>query len=352
MRIFNPRKAEDFESYLRLQANIVDIIGGYVKLSKRGNRYVARCPFHPDGVDKELQVYPDRSIFMCWSAGCSSGDVFDFAAKVENVSRIEAINILAHRLNIRSDLIDETPQVSNKLKISFSMLKTFQQCPLRYKYRYIGKKRDQKTTGYLSVGRILHRTLAEFFGKSPAPRKLDTLLDMLAKFWNSSGFQDKGDEEESKFRVEEMLINYFNAHDCNVEVWRVEAPIKYDIEDIQISGVVDRIDKLETGTYEIIDYKTEPIIAESDNKIQLAFYYYGVTQLYQLPVSKLTLEYLPSKESISIVPTEDELLSAIDFAVGVARQIQNTIDFKPSRNLYCADCVLVNKCPEFIRKGD
>lgn len=352
MRVFNPRKAKDFESYLRLQANIVDIIGGYVKLSKRGNRYVASCPFHPDGVDKELQVYPDRRKFMCWSAGCSSGDVFDFIAKIENVSRIEAINILAHRLNIRSDLINETPQVSNKLKISFSMLKTFQQCPLRYKYRYIEKKKDQKTTSYLSLGRILHRTLAEFFGKNLAPRKLDTLLDTLAKCWNSSGFQDKMEEDESRFRAEEMLTNYFHTHDCNVEVWRVEVPIKYDIEDIQITGVVDRIDKLQTGSYEIIDYKTEPLITESNNKMQLAFYYYGVTQLYDLSVSKLTLEYLPSKESISIVPSDDELFSEISYAISVARKIQNTEDFKPSRNLYCADCVLANRCPEFARNGD
>ncbi len=352
MRVYDSRKASDFQQYVRLQADIVKVIGEHVDLKKSGRHYIGRCPFHEQGVDKELAVYPDRQIFVCLSAGCSGGNVFDFIAKTKGVSRKEAVKIMAQKLAISADLFHDTPPpvAMTEPQISFSMLKLFEQCPFRYRYRYIDKKNDQKTTSYLAIGRILHKVLADFFKIDADERSLDMLLTTLDSDWKNEGFTDKQEAEESRIRVTEMLIAYFHSHDCFARTWRVEAPIKCSVGGLAITGVVDRIDEISDGNYELIDYKTEPQDSSGQNNMQLAFYYYGVSQSFKLPISKLTLEYLPSQQAISMLPSETELDKYIGMARDIARQIKETEHFEPKRNLYCADCVLAPSCPE-SRKG-
>ena len=291
------------------------------------------------------------------SAGCSNGDVFDFVAKLQGISRQEAIHIVARKLGISADLFQETlpPVDATGFRMSFSSLKLFQQCPLRYKYRYIDNKNDQKTTHYLAIGRILHNVLAEFFKVEAEKRSSDLLIDMLGDNWKAEGFATKEEEEESKIRAKEILTAYFLSGNPAVRTLRVEAPIKCNIGGLAITGVVDRIDELTDGSFEIIDYKTEPLDSSGQNEMQLAFYYYGVMESYHLPVSKLTLEYLPSQKTISLFPTETELQQYIARAREIAREIQETKDFKPKRNMYCADCVSAPTCselrPQVAHKG-
>jgi len=346
--MYDPRNISDFEQYVRLRADIVQVIGGYVDLKKKGRHYIGPCPFHPSGVERELAVYPNRQLFACLSAGCSGGSVFDFIAKIKGVDREQAVSILAQERGISADLFYITPPrvAAKEPRISFSMLKVFQQCPFRYKYRYIDKKNDQKTTSYLALGRILHRVLAEFFGTEADMRSLEMILATLDKHWTNRGFADTQEAEESRIRATEMLTAYCRSHDCRVRIWRVEAPIRCSVGGLTITGVVDRIDELSDGTYELVDYKTEPQDSSGQNEMQLAFYYHGVSQSCGLPVSRLTLEYLPSQESVSMSASEPELDKHIAVAREIVRQIQEAEDFRPKRNQYCADCVLADCCHE------
>lgn len=347
-RIYDPRSMSDFEQYVRLRADIVQVIGRYVDLKKKGGHYVGQCPFHPCGVEKELAVYPKPQLFACWSAGCSGGSVFDFIAKVNGVDREEAVRILAQEAGISADLFHITPPAIARVepRISFSMLKLFEQCPRRYHYRYIEKKRDQKTTSYLALGRIVHKVLAEFFRTGADSRSLDVLLDTVDTNWKNEWFPDVQEADEYRILATDMVTAYFRSHDCHASVWRVEAPIKCSVGGFTVTGVVDRIDELADGTYELIDYKTEPKDPTERNSIQLALYYYGVSQSYTVPVSKLTLEYLPSQEAVSVSVAKPELDEYIATARDVIRQIQETEHFRPKQNLYCADCVLAAGCPQ------
>lgn len=350
MRVFDPRKASEFEKYLRFQIDIVKIIAEYVNLTKKGKHYEGRCPFHPDGVIRDISVYPSKQMFVCMSAGCSGGDVFDFIAKKHSCNREGAVRILADKLGIRANVLDEFPQKSkdSHFHVSFSMLKLFQQCPLRYKYRYLDGRADQKTTYYLALGRILHKTLAEFFRISAEHRSLSLLLDMLKENWKSRQFSNEEEERECKLRSQEILTNYYTTHNCSVKTWQVEAFVKYRVRGLTISGTVDRIDELPDGAYEIIDYKTEPFASgeENMNTMQLAFYYYGISESYHLPVGKLTLEYITSQESISMSPSKVELEKQISKAHEIVKIIQETKEFRPKKNMYCMDCLFAQTCPE------
>ncbi len=350
MQYFDIKNAQEFEELVRSEADIVQIIGEYVSLSKMGEHFEGRCPFHPEDVIKEICVYPHKRTFMCASANCMHGDVLDFVARINRLSRQQAIPLLAEKLGIRTSLFDEfgLPGKQEATRITFSMLKHFLQCPFRFKYKYIDGKRDQRTTSYLAIGRLVHNTLADFFRLEPHRRSLHQLLDLLGEKYRRYAFPNEQEAIEAKLRLEEMLVNYFDTHDCQTKTTSVEAHIECNIQGLFISGTVDRIDELLEGGYEIIDYKTEQLAPNEDNinNIQLAFYYFGVVERLHLPVKKLTLEYLPSQHTISSSVDEGKLREQLSKAANIVARMRETHDFGRRHNEYCFDCALGPTCPE------
>ncbi len=83
---------------VRLTADIVDVIGGYVSLKRRGRNYMALCPFHNEKTPS-FSVSPDRQIFHCFGCG-KGGNVFTFLMEHEKVSFVEAVRLLADRYGI------------------------------------------------------------------------------------------------------------------------------------------------------------------------------------------------------------------------------------------------------------
>ncbi len=81
------------------QANdIVQIIGEYVRLKKRGKNYVALCPFHTEKTPS-FSVSVDKQIFYCFGCG-KGGNLYSFLMEHEKMSFIEAVHYLAKRANI------------------------------------------------------------------------------------------------------------------------------------------------------------------------------------------------------------------------------------------------------------
>jgi DNA primase len=89
----------DFAYMLKQQADIVRIIGDYVKLKKAGaQNYAGLCPFHGEKTPS-FSVHATRQFFHCFGCGVS-GDVFSFIQKIENITFPEAIRLVAHKLGI------------------------------------------------------------------------------------------------------------------------------------------------------------------------------------------------------------------------------------------------------------
>ncbi len=89
----------DFAYTLKQQADIVRIIGEYVKLRKAGaQNYSGLCPFHGEKTPS-FSVHASRQYFHCFGCGVS-GDVFSFVQKIENVTFPEAVRAVAQKLGI------------------------------------------------------------------------------------------------------------------------------------------------------------------------------------------------------------------------------------------------------------
>ena len=89
----------DFAYTVKQQADIVRIIGDYVKLKKAGGpNFSGLCPFHKEKTPS-FTVQATQQFYYCF--GCQeSGDVFKFIQKIENVTFPEAVRMVAQRLEI------------------------------------------------------------------------------------------------------------------------------------------------------------------------------------------------------------------------------------------------------------
>jgi DNA primase len=92
-------EAGDFKEIVKQQADIVRLVGDYVKLRKAGaQNYAGLCPFHSEKTPS-FSVHATRQFFHCFGCGVS-GDVFAFVQKIENITFPEAVRAVAQKLGI------------------------------------------------------------------------------------------------------------------------------------------------------------------------------------------------------------------------------------------------------------
>jgi len=90
----------DLKDMVKQQADIVRVVGEYVKLKKSGaQNYTGVCPFHQEKTGS-FSVHVTRQFYHCFGCGVS-GDVFSFVQKIENISFPEAIKVVAEKCGIK-----------------------------------------------------------------------------------------------------------------------------------------------------------------------------------------------------------------------------------------------------------
>lgn len=91
--------ASDFAQSVKEQADIVRIVGDYVRLKKAGaQNWSGLCPFHKEKTPS-FSVHQSRQFFHCF--GCNkSGDVFTFVKDIENISFPESVRVVAQKCGI------------------------------------------------------------------------------------------------------------------------------------------------------------------------------------------------------------------------------------------------------------
>lgn len=143
---------------IRQATDIVDIIGQFVRLKKRGKNYTALCPFHTERTPS-FSVSQDKQIFHCFGCG-KGGNAFTFLMEHEKMSFVETVRFLAGKANItireeggsgfKRDLI-ERMSFANEMAMQY------------FKETLLQKKYSQVLNGYLRQKRQLSdQTIDEF----------------------------------------------------------------------------------------------------------------------------------------------------------------------------------------------
>lgn len=100
-----PRLSDEKLQRIRSSVDIVDVIGNYLPLQKRGKGYWAICPFHDDK-NPSMSVSQELQIYKCFVCG-AGGNVFTFLKEYLKISYIEAVKMCAEMAGI------DTPELNN-----------------------------------------------------------------------------------------------------------------------------------------------------------------------------------------------------------------------------------------------
>jgi len=91
-------EAGSFAEKVKQQADIVRVVGEYVRLKKSGQNFTGLCPFHAEK-SPSFAVHPTKQIYHCFGCGVG-GDVFKFVMEMEKCAFPEAIRIVAEKCGI------------------------------------------------------------------------------------------------------------------------------------------------------------------------------------------------------------------------------------------------------------
>src|ERR1044071_916041 len=99
--------------------DIIDIIGGFVKLKKRGANYLGLCPFHNEKTPS-LTVSPTKEIYKCFGCG-KSGNTISFVMEHEKYSYVDALKWLANRYGIEVEETFASDEQRQQLQVADSL---------------------------------------------------------------------------------------------------------------------------------------------------------------------------------------------------------------------------------------
>ena len=247
--------------------------------------------------------------------------------------------------------ISTTPKnwVTNR-SFSFSQINTFNGCPLQYGYRYVLKV--PAPYGHAAnFGTSVHETLKDFYRilvRDQSLASFDLMKELYEKHWISVGYESKAHELERKKQGLEVLHRFYeeNSHPWVLPAF-IEKNFNLKIGDYMLMGRIDRIDRMDDGSYEVIDYKTGKSRAlDKEKKFQLYIYALACRDVLHIPATKLSLYYLEDGERISMNVSKgyDELDSVKDDVLGYIQQMKAS-DFAPTPGFQCRFCDYRLICP-------
>ena len=160
---------DNFINELVERNDIVDVVGSYVRLSKRsGANLFGLCPFHSEKTPS-FSVSPDKQIYHCFGCG-KGGGVISFIMDVENLSFPEAVEFLAKRAGM--PMPEETNDAESRRRARMLALN---KDAARFFYSQLSTDAGKSAVEYMQRRQISPQT-ATRFGLGAAPDTWDSLL--------------------------------------------------------------------------------------------------------------------------------------------------------------------------------
>ncbi|HLA23698.1 MAG TPA: PD-(D/E)XK nuclease family protein [Candidatus Nanoarchaeia archaeon] len=251
---------------------------------------------------------------------------------------------------------------------SNSRLSTFEQCKLKYRFRYIDKIiPDIEKTIESHLGNAVHKTLEWLYNnvqKGFVPT-IDETVSNYTKNWDDD-FEEEIPVVKKNLSVKdyfnkgvEFLINYYLKHKpFNDNTIAVEKEIMFDLDkdgNYKIRGFIDRlVYNLETGEYEVHDYKTSgnlPSQEKFDNDRQLALYSIAIKELFGEDKKVILVwHYLSFNKRIHSQRTDEQLKRLREETIDIIKKIESTKEFPPTKSALCGWCEFKNVCPAWGNK--
>ncbi len=183
-------EAGSFADRVKQQADIVRVVGEYVRLKKSGQNFTGLCPFHAEK-SPSFAVHPTKQIYHCFGCGVG-GDVFKFVMEMEKCAFPEAIRIVAEKCGIPVPRQKErSPEERKENQQRALLVEMHREAQSFFVKQLEGTLEGKAARAYLE-DRGLDKDGIERFGIGYAPSGGDALLRQLKSKYNEKLLAESG----------------------------------------------------------------------------------------------------------------------------------------------------------------
>lgn len=192
--------SDELVEEIRSGNDIVDVISGYVRLTKKGSTYFGLCPFHNEKTPS-FSVSPNKQMYYCFGCG-AGGNVITFLMEYENYTFPEALEVLATRIGIelpKQEMSVAQKQASDKR----ARLLEVNREAAKYYYTLLKSERGTRAHEYFKNRGLSEETIKKFgLGYS------DKYSDDLYRYLRTKGYQDELLKDSGLMSIDEKRGGY------------------------------------------------------------------------------------------------------------------------------------------------
>jgi len=183
-------EAGSFADRVKQQADIVRVVGEYVRLKKTGKDFSGLCPFHQEKTPS-FTVSPIKQIFYCFGCG-KGGDVYNFVMDMEKCEFPEAVKVVAEKCGIAIPRQKErSPEERKENQQRSVLVEMHREAQTFFVKQLEGTLEGKAARAYLE-DRGLDKDAIARFGIGYAPSGGDALLRQLKSKYNEKLLVDSG----------------------------------------------------------------------------------------------------------------------------------------------------------------
>ena len=237
--------------------------------------------------------------------------------------------------------------------LSYSRLTRFEQCPLSFKLHYIEKRQAEPGTP-LRFGKLMHAVLERLLSEviddeRSGPLSEARALEMLREAWAAEGLTGL-DLFQEGIDILKTFVRDQGALD-HQDVLAIEREFTLPVGPFTVLGFIDRVDRVDDETVEVIDYKTNHQLFtrdEVDTSLQMSLYEVAVRRLWPWAKKvKLTFWMLRHGVRQETTRTEEQLADALAYVETLGRQTETATAYPARLNTNCSYCDHRKQCPAY-----
>ena len=245
---------------------------------------------------------------------------------------------------------------------SHSQLSTYQDCPLRYRFRYRDKIKRVTEGVEAFLGTMVHETLKRCYNNVRFGRvsTLDNLLTYYDKLWQKEWHDSiaivkedltADDYQALGKRLIETYHQRYAPFDSELTIG-TEMRLNFSLGDggkYKLTGIIDRLSRTKDDIYQIHDYKTSahlPSQEDADNDRQLGLYHLGIEKKWpDIQNIRLIWHYLAFDRELVSSRSDEEVTELANNTIKLIDEINSTVYFPPAESALCQWCEYPDLCP-------
>ncbi len=245
--------------------------------------------------------------------------------------------------------------MARKPTLSPSRISTYLACPVKYKWTYLDSqgKFFVRSRSYFSFGSSLHNVLQRFHDSNDAGvSTVNEAIAALEENWITAGYNSPEEASIALAEGREIIEQYVEIQatlGAGAQTLFTEKQLRKDMGDFTLLGRIDRIDELDDGAVDVIDYKSgRESTDENELRNDLAMNCYQLLVRHMYPEKRVfsSIISLKTGHKITIEPTASDLELFESDLVALGTEILNREfeEIEPLPKQICTRCDFLPLC--------